>query len=81
MAPLSLTLYFFHFYLILRAKVRFLFETGKKIGRKFRKNMMGYIKFLQRRGKITTRYKKLVYFSLLHKRSKAASFSASVRPF
>ena len=42
--------------------------------------MMGYIKFLQRRGKITTRYKKLVYFSLLHKRSKAASFSASVRP-
>ena len=44
MAPISLTLYFFHFYLILRAKVRFLFETGKKIGRKFRKNMVGYIK-------------------------------------
>ena len=62
MAPISLTLYFFHFYLILRAKVRFLFETGKKIGRKFRKNIVGYIKFLQRRGKITTRYKKLVYF-------------------
>ena len=62
MAPISLTLYFFHFYLILRAKVRFLFETGKKIGRKFRKKYGGYIKISPSWEKITTRYKKLVYF-------------------
>mgnify|MGYP004568692883 FL=1 len=42
--------------------------------------MVGILNFPQVGGKITTRYKKLVYFSLLHKRSKAASFSASVRP-
>ena len=50
------------------------------MGRKFRKNMVGYIKFPPSWGKITIRYKKLVYFSLLHKKSKAASFLAPVRP-
>ena len=42
--------------------------------------MVGYIKFPPSWGKITIRYKKLVYFSLLHKKSKAASFLAPVRP-
>ena len=81
MAPLSLTLYFFHFYLILRAKVRFLFETGKKIGRKFRKNMMGYIKFPQRRGKFTTRYKKLVYFVTPVRKARLQVFLLLFAPF
>ena len=52
-------------------------ENREKV---LKKNIVGYIKFPPSWGKITTRYKKLVYFSLLHKRSKAASFSASVRP-
>jgi len=55
-------------------------KQARKKGESFEKNIVGYIKFPPSWGKITTRYKKLVYFSLLHKRSKAASFSASVRP-
>ena len=81
MAPISLTLYFFHFYLILRAKVRFLFETGKKIGRKFRKNMVGYIKISPRRGKITTRYKKLVYFVTPVRKARLQVFLLLFAPF
>ena len=42
--------------------------------------MVGYIKFSPSWGKVTTRYKKLVYFTLLHKKSKAAIFIAPVRP-
>ena len=49
------------------------------MGRKFRKNMVGYIKFPPSWGKITT-ITKSFSISVLHKKSKAASFSAPVRP-
>ena len=43
--------------------------------------MVGYIKFLQRRGKITTRYKKLVYFITPVRKARLQVFLLLFAPF
>ena len=43
--------------------------------------MVGYIKFLQRRGKITTRYKKLVYFVTPVRKARLQVFLLLFAPF
>ena len=57
----------------------FYLKLARKSGESFEKNMVGYIKFSPTWGKITTITKFLPTF-VLRKKSKAASFSASVRP-
>ena len=43
--------------------------------------MMGYIKFLQRRGKISTRYKKLIYFVTPVRKARLQVFLLLFAPF
>ena len=43
--------------------------------------MVGYIKFLQRRGKITTRYKKLIYFVTPVRKARLQVFLLLFAPF
>ncbi|MBM0144218.1 hypothetical protein [Segatella copri] len=54
-------------------------KQARKSGESFEKKMVGYIKFPPSWGKITT-ITKSFSISVLHKKSKVASFLAPVRP-
>ena len=59
----------------------FYLKLARKSGESFEKNMVGYIKFLQRRGKISTRYKKLIYFVTPVRKARLQVFLLLFAPF